>query len=221
MTLAEAVSGLPHREAEGPDPAAPLLEVEDLHTEFATSRGTVRAVEGVSFNVRRGEVVAIVGESGSGKSVTALSIMRLLPRLTGRVPKGRVMFDGRNLLTLDDEQMREIRGRDISMIFQEPMTSLNPVLTIGFQIMEPLLIHLDMDPASARKRATTPRLWVMMISAMLSLRDRSFISSRICAWMVTSSAVVGSSAMISFGLQASPIAIITRWRMPPENWCGY
>jgi len=131
----------------------PLLEVDNLHTQFSTSRGIVRAVEGVSFTVNRGEVVAIVGESGSGKSVTALSIMRLLPRLTGKIPEGRIIFDGRPLLDLDDEQMRRIRGRDISMIFQEPMTSLNPILTIGLQLMEPLLIHLDMTDAEAKARA--------------------------------------------------------------------
>jgi peptide/nickel transport system ATP-binding protein len=133
--------------------AAPLLQVDDLHTQFHTSRGIVRAVEGVSFSVDRGEVVAIVGESGSGKSVTALSIMRLLPRLTGKIPQGRVTFDGQNLLDLDDEAMRAIRGRDISMIFQEPMTSLNPILTIGLQIKEPLLIHLGMTEEQATARA--------------------------------------------------------------------
>jgi peptide/nickel transport system ATP-binding protein len=133
--------------------SAPLLEVDDLYVHFDTSRGIVHAVEGLSFTVNRGEVVAIVGESGSGKSVSALSIMRLLPRHTGRIPKGRVVFDGRNLLELSDEQMREIRGRDISMIFQEPMTSLNPLLTIGLQIMEPLLIHLNMSQEQAEARA--------------------------------------------------------------------
>jgi peptide/nickel transport system ATP-binding protein len=132
--------------------AAPLLQVEDLHVHFETSRGVVRAVEGLSFEVARGEVVAIVGESGSGKSVSALSIMRLLPRLTGRT-RGRITFDGQNLLDLDDEAMREIRGRDISMIFQEPMTSLNPLLTIGLQITEPLTIHLGMSEQQARARA--------------------------------------------------------------------
>ena len=130
-----------------------MLEVEDLHVHFLTSRGVVRAVEGLSFHVDRGEVVAIVGESGSGKSVSALSIMRLLPPHTGRVPKGRVNFDGRNLLTLDDEEMRKIRGRHISMIFQEPMTSLNPILTIGLQITEPLQIQLGMNDKQARARA--------------------------------------------------------------------
>jgi peptide/nickel transport system ATP-binding protein len=135
------------------DAASALLEVEDLHVHFLTSRGLVRAVEGLSFRVSRGEVLAIVGESGSGKSVSALSIMRLLPPHTGRIPQGRIVFDGRNLLDLDGEEMRQIRGRDISMIFQEPMTSLNPILTIGLQIMEPLTIHLGMDEAQAQARA--------------------------------------------------------------------
>jgi peptide/nickel transport system ATP-binding protein len=141
------------RPSPAPETASALLEVEDLHVHFLTSRGLVRAVEGLSFAVSRGEVLAIVGESGSGKSVSALSIMRLLPRHTGRVPKGRIVFDGRSLLELDDEEMRKIRGRDISMIFQEPMTSLNPILTIGLQIMEPLTIHLGIDDTQARARA--------------------------------------------------------------------
>ena len=113
----------------------------------------MRAVEDVSYAVRPGEMVAIVGESGSGKSVSALAIMRLLPAGTARITKGSVRFDGRELLTLSDEEMRRIRGRDIAMIFQEPMTSLNPVLKIGLQIMEPLTIHLQMDASAARARA--------------------------------------------------------------------
>jgi peptide/nickel transport system ATP-binding protein len=133
--------------------AAPLLEIEDLHVHFVTSRGVVRAVEGISYTVERGEVVAIVGESGCGKSVSALSIMRLLAKPAGRVVRGRVLLEGRNLLDLSEDEMREVRGRDISMIFQEPMTSLNPVLPIGLQIEEPLLIHLKMSEAQARTRA--------------------------------------------------------------------
>ncbi len=131
-----------------------LLRVEDLHVHFVTSRGVVRAVEGISYSVRRGEIVALVGESGCGKSVSSLAIMRLLAKPAGRVVGGRIMFEGRDLLTLDEDAMREIRGRDISMIFQEPMTSLNPVLTIGLQIMEPLTIHLKMTESQARARAT-------------------------------------------------------------------
>jgi peptide/nickel transport system ATP-binding protein len=130
----------------------PLLEVRDLHVRFETSRGTVNAVDGISYTVNRGEIVAIVGESGCGKSVSSLAIMRLLAK-TGRVTKGSIMFDGRDLLALSAEEMREIRGRDISMIFQEPMTSLNPVLSIGEQVMEPLLIHLKMTPEQAKARA--------------------------------------------------------------------
>jgi peptide/nickel transport system ATP-binding protein len=131
---------------------APLLEVRDLHVRFETSRGTVQAVDGISYTVRRGEVVAIVGESGCGKSVSSLAIMRLLAK-TGRVTQGSITFDGRDLLALSADEMREIRGRDISMIFQEPMTSLNPVLSIGEQVMEPLLIHLRMTLGEARERA--------------------------------------------------------------------
>ena len=140
--------------AASPAPAREwLLEVENLHVHFVTSRGVVRAVEGISYQVRAGEIVALVGESGCGKSVSSLAIMRLLAEPAGRIVGGRILFQGRDLLTLTKDQMREIRGRDIAMIFQEPMTSLNPVLTIGFQIMEPLLIHLGMDEAAARRRA--------------------------------------------------------------------
>ena len=130
-----------------------LLEVENLHVHFVTTRGVVRAVEGISYRVRPGEVVALVGESGCGKSVSSLAIMRLLAKPAGRVVAGRILFEGRNLLELTEDAMREVRGRDIAMIFQEPMTSLNPVLNIGFQIMEPLLIHLNMSEDQARARA--------------------------------------------------------------------
>ena len=135
----------------GTSPA--LLEVENLHVHFVTSRGVVRAVEGVSYTVKRGETVAIVGESGCGKSVSSLAIMRLLAKPAGRIVHGRILLEGRNLLELSDEEMRQVRGRDISMIFQEPMSSLNPVLPIGLQIMEPLFIHLQMDEEQARARA--------------------------------------------------------------------
>ena len=133
--------------------AAWLLEVEDLHVHFVTSRGVVRAVEGISYQVRAGEVVALVGESGCGKSVSSLAIMQLLAKPAGRIVGGRILFQGRDLLKLSADEMRTIRGRDIAMIFQEPMTSLNPVLTVGFQIMEPMIIHLAMSKTAARARA--------------------------------------------------------------------
>ena len=147
------------RTAASPDAAAAvsaptsLLAVEDLHVQFDTSRGVVHAVDGISYTVNRGEVVAIVGESGCGKSVSSLAIMGLLAKPAGRVTKGRVLFEGRDLLRLSADDMRAIRGREISMIFQEPMTSLNPVLSIGEQIMEPLFIHLKMTDAQAKARA--------------------------------------------------------------------
>src|SRR4051812_39815220 len=122
-------------------PGDALLRVEDLHVHFDTSRGVVRAVEGVSYTIQPGKIVALVGESGCGKSVSALSIMRLLAKPAGRVAHGRILFEGRDLLTLPEHNMRAIRGRDIAMIFQEPMTSLNPVLSIGLQLIEPLQIH--------------------------------------------------------------------------------
>ncbi|MGB7540761.1 MAG: ABC transporter ATP-binding protein, partial [Burkholderiales bacterium] len=130
-----------------------LLSVDNLHVHFVTARGTVRAVEGIGYAVRRGEMVAIVGESGCGKSVSALALMRLLPKPAGRIVAGRILFQGRDLLALSEEEMRAIRGRDIAMIFQEPMTSLNPVLTIGLQIMEPLVIHRNVGGQAARERA--------------------------------------------------------------------
>jgi oligopeptide transport system ATP-binding protein len=132
---------------------APLLEVKNLHTEFRTGAGVVRAVDGISYTVEQGETVAIVGESGSGKSVGALSILRLIPDPPGRIVRGEVLFAGRNLMQLPDAQMREVRGGDIGMIFQEPMTSLNPVLTIGRQITETLEQHRHADRATAHQRA--------------------------------------------------------------------
>ena len=130
-----------------------LLDVRDLQTQFATSGGIVRAVDGVSWDVQAGETVALVGESGCGKSVSALSVMRLVAAPAGRIVGGEIVFKGRDLLTLSEDEMRRIRGREITMIFQEPMTSLNPVLTIGRQVTETMEIHLAMTPAQARARA--------------------------------------------------------------------
>jgi oligopeptide/dipeptide ABC transporter ATP-binding protein len=131
-----------------------LLEVIDLQTQFATRSGVVRAVDRVSWDVAEGETVALVGESGCGKSVSALSIMRLVAPPAGRIVGGRILFRGRDLLTLDEEAMRRVRGREIAMIFQEPMTSLNPVLSIGRQLTEGLEIHLGLTASAARTRAT-------------------------------------------------------------------
>jgi oligopeptide transport system ATP-binding protein len=132
---------------------APLLEVRDLHTHFFTNDGVVKAVDGISFVLNRGQTLGIVGESGSGKSVTSLSIMRLIPSPPGRITNGEIIFDGTNLLDLDEDEMRKIRGRRIAMIFQDPMTSLNPVLRIGKQMTESLMLHLHMSNSQARKRS--------------------------------------------------------------------
>jgi peptide/nickel transport system ATP-binding protein len=134
-------------------PVQPLLEIEDLRTWFFTRDGVVRAVDGVSFHVGEGETLAVVGESGCGKSVTALSILRLVAVPPGRVVSGRISFAGQDLLALSEAAMRRIRGNEISMIFQEPMTSLNPVLTIGRQIGETLTLHQGLSTREARARA--------------------------------------------------------------------
>jgi peptide/nickel transport system ATP-binding protein len=133
--------------------SAPLLDVRGLKTYFFTRDGVVRAVDGVSFSVGPGETLAIVGESGCGKSVTSLSILRLIASPPGRTVEGRVMFEGRDLLELPEPEMRKVRGDAISMIFQEPMTSLNPVLTIGHQIAEALVLHRGLSPDAAEVRA--------------------------------------------------------------------
>jgi peptide/nickel transport system ATP-binding protein len=134
--------------------ATPLLRVEDLHTLFHLEGSIARAVNGVSFSVGAGETLAIVGESGSGKSVTSLSIMRLIPAPPGEIVSGQVWFRGRDLLTLSEPDMRHIRGNEIGMIFQEPMSSLNPLLTVGEQIAEVLRLHQHLSRTSARQHAT-------------------------------------------------------------------
>ena len=131
----------------------PILQVQGLTTRFQTERGLFTAVDDVSFEVGAGQTLAIVGESGSGKSVTAMSIMRLIPEPPGRIEAGRVLFEGRDLLQLSEREMRQVRGNRIAMIFQEPMTSLNPALTIGFQIAEALMLHRGLDRAAAGAEA--------------------------------------------------------------------
>ena len=136
-----------------PQANQPALEVDGLQTYFYTRDGIVRAVESVSFHVDRGETLAIVGESGCGKSMTALSIMRLIPDPPGRIVGGSIKLDGRDLMQCSEDEMRDIRGNDVSMIFQEPMTSLNPVMRIGKQISEALILHQGMSKAQALARS--------------------------------------------------------------------
>jgi oligopeptide/dipeptide ABC transporter ATP-binding protein len=132
---------------------ATLLEVRNLRTTFTTAAGPVRAVDGVSWDIAEGETVALVGESGCGKSVSALSIMRLVAEPAGRIEAGEIRYKGRDLLKLSEPEMQHVRGREIAMVFQEPMTSLNPVLSIGRQLTEGLEIHMKMAPAQAQARA--------------------------------------------------------------------
>ena len=132
-----------------------ILSINDLSVQFNIPEGIARAVEGASFNLAAGETLGLVGESGCGKSVTALSILRLIPSPPGRIESGRILFENQDLLALDPETLRRIRGRDISMIFQEPMSSLNPVLPIGRQVAEPLIIHKGLSKSAALAEAAT------------------------------------------------------------------
>jgi len=176
-------------------PAPELLRVEDLSVEFG---GRLRAVDGVGFTLKAGETLAVVGESGSGKSVTALSLMRLLPERIARYASGRVAFDGKDLLDLSPAEMEKLRGQDIAMIFQEPMTSLNPILTIGFQIMEPLRIHLGLSGAQARARAVE----------LLELVGISDAERRLDQYPHQFSGGMRQRVMIAIGLACDPKLII-------------
>lgn len=133
-------------------PAA-LLDVQGLETQFKTPEGLVHAVNGVSFTLKEGETLGVVGESGCGKSVTMLSILRLVPMPPGRIVAGKAFFRGKDLLAINEEEIRQIRGAQIAMVFQDPMTSLNPVITIGKQLEEPLALHLNMDKKQAMERS--------------------------------------------------------------------
>jgi oligopeptide transport system ATP-binding protein len=148
----------------------PLLSVEGLHVRFETRRGTVHAVNGISFDIARGETLGIVGESGCGKSVTSLAILGLLAR-NGRVESGSAVFEGTDLIRQSDRALRRVRGREVAMIFQDPMTSLNPVLTIGRQIREALETHFDMDRKEAQARAAEALDRVGIPSAKARLKD--------------------------------------------------
>jgi len=148
VDLSETRARRPRRNGSGP-----LLEIDDLRTYFFTRDGIVRAVDGVSLRVESGETLGVVGESGCGKSVTSLSILRLIPSPPGRIVSGAIKFEGRDLVRLTEAEMRDIRGNEISMIFQEPMTSLNPVLTVSRQIGETLMLHQGLDAKAPAERA--------------------------------------------------------------------
>ena len=150
---------------------AALLQVKGLVTQFFTESGVVKAVDGITYDIEEGETLALVGESGCGKSVSALSLMRLIPNPPGKTIAGEVIFEGEDLLKMSDEDMRHIRGNRMSMIFQEPMTSLNPVLTIGRQITESLELHLKMDRQAARERAAELLSLVGIPDSMRRLDD--------------------------------------------------
>jgi oligopeptide/dipeptide ABC transporter ATP-binding protein len=148
-----------------------LLEVRDLRTHFFTREGVVRAVDGVSFSVERGRTLGIVGESGCGKSVTALSIMGLIPKPPARIVGGEVMFGGRDLTTLSERELSDVRGDEIAMVFQDPMTSLNPTLTIGTQLVETIRRHSDISKQEARRRAVDLLEEVQLPKAPQRLKD--------------------------------------------------
>ena len=176
----------------------PLLDVRSLSTYFFTEEGVVRAVEQVSFEIRAGEILSLVGESGCGKSVTGLSILKLIPTPPGRIVSGEILFDGRNLLQLEEKEMERVRGNDISMIFQEPMTSLNPVFTIGDQIMEAITLHQGVDGTEARRRT-------------VEMLDRVQIPSpetRIDAYPHQLSGGMRQRAMIAMALSCQPKLLI-------------
>ena len=128
-----------------------LLEIKNLHAHFHTRKGIVKAVNGISYSLEAGQTLGIVGESGSGKSVSQLSYLRLLPSPPLTIPEGEVLYRGENILTFTEDKLRSLRGNKISMIFQEPMTSLNPYLTVGSQLIEPLVIHQGMEKKAAWK----------------------------------------------------------------------
>ena len=176
----------------------PLLRVSDLTVAFRTPRGVVRAVDSVSFDVAAGETLAIVGESGSGKSVTALSILRLIPDPPGRIERGEVLFEGQDLLRLDDAGIRAVRGNRIAMIFQEPMSSLNPVLTVGIQVAEPINLHRKVPWMQAFEQ-------VKKLLARVSIPDAA---SRLDSYPHQYSGGMRQRVMIATALACEPRLII-------------
>jgi oligopeptide transport system ATP-binding protein len=176
----------------------PLLDVKGLKTQFFTQDGVVKAVDGVSFYVDEGETLGIVGESGCGKSVSVLSIMRLIPEPPGRIVAGEVLFEGRDLLKVSDDEIRRVRGNKIAMIFQDPMTSLNPVLTIGRQIGEALELHMGMSKKEAAKRSAELLTTVGIPEADMRLKD----------YPHQFSGGMRQRAMIAMGLACDPDLLI-------------
>ena len=177
---------------------APLLQVRGLKTQFFTGDGTLRAVDGISFQLNKGETLGIVGESGCGKSVTALSIMRLVPNPPGRIVDGEIFFDGTNLLSLSDPEMRRVRGGKISMVFQEPMTSLDPVFTIGQEIMETVRLHQGLNKEEATKKTIEALQLVGMPDA----------EKRIKSYPHQLSGGMRQRAMIAMALSCHPALLI-------------
>jgi len=176
----------------------PVLEVKDLKTHFHTQDGTVHAVNGVSFDVHEGELLGVVGESGSGKSVTMMSLLRLIPMPPGEIVQGEANFDDKDLLQLDPEDLRQVRGGEVGFIFQDPMTSLNPVLTIGRQLTEPLLLHTELDKKGAKERAKE-------LLDMVGIPDAG---SRLKAYPHELSGGMRQRVMIAIALACSPGVLI-------------
>jgi oligopeptide transport system ATP-binding protein len=175
-----------------------LLDVKDLKTQFFTQDGVVKAVNGINYTLNEGETLGIVGESGSGKSVGVMSLIRLIPSPPGKIVGGQVMFDGQDLLKLTDDEIRSIRGNKIAMIFQDPMTSLNPVLTVGRQIGEALELHLGMDKKQARQRA----IELLELVGIPSAKDR------IDNYPHQFSGGMRQRVMIAMGLSCNPQLLI-------------
>lgn len=180
------------------DPATPLLSVRDLRTYFVSGSDVVTAVDGVSFDLRCGERLALVGESGSGKSVTALSILRLVDPPAGQIVGGQVMFEGRDLLRLTEEQLRGVRGRRIGYIFQDPMTALDPVFTIGSQLIETIRLHADVSRREARDRAVQ-----LLQDVQIAHPER-----RLSAYPHQLSGGMRQRVVIALALAGSPVLLI-------------
>jgi len=175
-----------------------LLEIRNLTTRFFTQDGVVNAVNGISYNLEEGELLGIVGESGCGKSVSMLSVMRLIPDPPGKIVDGEIVFYGKNLLKLSNDEMRRVRGAEMAMIFQDPMTFLNPVLTVGFQIMEALKLHQGMDEQQARERS----------AELLDLVGLPHAAERLDDYPHQFSGGMRQRAMIAMALSCSPLMLI-------------